>query len=312
MCSTPIFSTALSLAGFRGGLESDIDDRHPNLNWIYCSNPTPYSRPAVRILCHLYNLWRVRPDQATIISCGGVTELIAGFLASCLWRCSLYSPGVPSRYYSVLKILSFLLPTRRIHLNTCDLLFAQSFRFARLYKNIPRFVVQRKQPVTVRAKRFDLIFVGRADKNKRFGELLTVLDRVCEMRQATLTVAHLGEPKLCSTPRINITAAGQVGNRGQVDEFISASRILCISSDYESSPRVFWESTSLGTPVASSACGNLRFVPEIKCQQTLDQLACHIFELLGLSNRELELLAESQNSAYSDCIDAHIDQTHHR
>lgn len=290
----------ISLAGFKGGLEYDIEQIYGDVSWEYLNSSKNYSRKIFRLSQILFLLLKKRRSH-TILSCGGPVELIAGLIYAIICKPIIYTPGTPKKYYTAIKLL-FKLTGKSVKLYTCDVDFFNEFKFSNIYNNNPFKNIKNNILNELElSKCYDGVLIGRADHNKRFQDFINCLGVYVDKIKINVKIIHLGQGDLYSSSKyIKLIQAGYLDDSDSINNIIKKSRMLCITSIYESSPRVFWESTFHGTPVISTYCGNVKYYPKSMCFESLNDL-CKVFvkmiqmDSLILRNIAIEQYIEAEN-----------------
>lgn len=290
-----MFNNIYSLAGFSGGLEEDVKFFYPKSSVKYFRVSRDYSRLTLRFCQISINLFRIK-ERAPVLSAGGPVELISALVFSYFKSCHIFTPGVPRRYYWVVSLLTRY-NQRSLKISTCDIEFNEKFPFTLLYNNNPFGLEGSHDLIKTSAieKKFDVILIGRVDKNKRFQEFVNEAGDQAKLKKINLKILHIGDGVIHSgSSAIEVFSLGRVECQEIIFENIKKAKFLCISSVYESSPRVFWEATFLGTPVLATSCGNLRYISSLRCSESVADLVSMLINLLNSSPTFLQEMAMCQ------------------
>jgi glycosyltransferase involved in cell wall biosynthesis len=286
------------MAGFFGGLEFDIEDRHSQIEFVLPRNIPELKYPLVRTGTLVYELFKAKLPENAILSCGGLTEFVAAVIYSIARRSVIYTPGVSEKYFRN-KFLApiFFIVRKGWHkgaIFTCSIEFKNAFNGIGFYSNFPTHLKNAQKLELPKQRNYDIALVGPVDENKRFVEFVKNLNDECERYNTTVSILHIGRGQLGSLPRVNVKQLGYIDIQNEVMRGIASCRLLCISSSYEGSPRVFWEATCSETPVIASSCGNMRFMASVPIADNLVQLSEIAIRLRSMGDGERRHMAKMQ------------------
>ncbi|MFL2566804.1 MAG: glycosyltransferase [Schleiferiaceae bacterium] len=260
-----MLNKVLVLDRMLGGLESDISDHYSDVNFSLI----PHRPGRLFVLYWLLNNLKYA-KEFTIVSCGGKWQLLWALIL--LRNCRIYFPGVPDNWHLILKLLNRI--NAGVSMMTCDLKTAEKTS-AVYYSNYNKIVVKSNETAN---RSIDIFLVGRNDKNKRFEEFVNSVLKVLP----GLRIVHAGLPRLANK---YVSAHGQLASN-KLEESYLKSKIVCLPSLYESSPRVVQEALEKGCIVITTHVGNLRYMYLHRPINTLEELVGYVIEVLGLSDKE--------------------------
>ena len=248
-----------------GGLESDISDHFSEVDFILLPHKPGRFKSLIWLLLNFSYARSFR-----ILSCGGKWQVLWCLLL--LRECIIFFPGVPASWYGVIRMLNKV--NTGITLMTCDILTAQrlSTSYYTNYRVVDRFPSESIQ------REVDVLLVGRNDANKRFKEYGIRLIK----KMPSINIAHAGEPKISEC---NINAFGQLSSV-RLNELYQRSKVVCLPSVYESSPRVVQEALKNGCIVVTSHVGNLQVMSLHKPLKNLEDIVDYTLTILSLSEAE--------------------------
>ena len=108
-------------------------------------------------------------------------------------------------------------------------------------------------------KEYDLIFVGRPDKNKGLSLLLTALEGVDQAMHICLIGDSSGKKYLTDSVH-KVVSVGEIKNENELSNYYQKSKFLILPSYIEGMPTVVLEAMAQGVPAISSKVGAIEKV----------------------------------------------------
>lgn len=120
-----------------------------------------------------------------------------------------------------------------------------------------------------RVRDVDVVFIGRADRDKRVDRLFQVLSVMSESRRSlTATIVGVGQSEVEGTAAFRL-ARGAMGDRlvllkrvERVEDILVRSKVLCVTSDTEGRTLAVLEALMSGAAVVATRVGDLGEVVE--------------------------------------------------